>query len=91
MSKYRFLSLHLLLFLAHDAFALSPKTFLFGERGPGRCNPTKEMSFMTSPCCQEGGIVPQWTKTAKYEDHIVAPIVVSLPAQCVGRRAKATI
>ena len=35
-----------------------PKTFLFGERGPGRRNPMKETSSKTSPYCQKGSIVP---------------------------------
>ena len=35
-----------------------PKTFLFGERGLGRRNPTKEASSRTSPYCQEGSILP---------------------------------
>ena len=46
-----------------------PKTFLFGERGPGRRNPTKEMPSVTSRYCDgrslgpSGGPRPRWTRT----------------------------
>ena len=41
------------------AHAKAPsKTFLFGERVPGRNKPTMETSSKTSPYCQKGSLVP---------------------------------